>query len=173
MYALIDPAPATVRGVPVAGRVLVVAPLPRRTSRPRFWVRAPEDVTIDWWWTGTDVQPPTAAMTNQAQVPVIRAEAERRMSAGLLLDGAPFRADDSAVLRVREIAEGDAAVTFKTAAGHTVTLTPVQAASLKTSLAVYRVQILSQSAALQDAPPADPTSDRHWPAVPSLTLGSQ
>ncbi len=109
-------------------------------------------------------------------VAAVRAEAERRISSGILVNGKPFRCDDQSVLRMRELKDALAAAapgatqTFKTAAGDTFTVTAAQAAAIADAQRAYRGAVLARSTALQDSPPANIADDAHWPAKMRVTL---
>lgn len=123
---------------------------------------------------------PRIVETTQRKSPVqmISDEAERRMAVGITVDGLPFRCDDASTQRVAEMVSsfqdrqvGRHGLSFRTRAGHRITLTrKAQAAKLLAAQRAYRAACLATSAALQDTLPPDPLLDRHWPAVPALTL---
>lgn len=115
----------------------------------------------------------SAAELDAAKRQAISAEAERRINAGLtLLSGLKFRCDDKSVSRMTGIKDGPVEafpVTFKTAAGVTVTLNnAAEARAVFDSMTKYIAAVLGASATLQDSLPdslpADYTHDSHWPA---------
>lgn len=111
-------------------------------------------------------------------VDAIRVEAERRISAGLTVNGAAFRTDDVSTARVDQMARAFAGgasegadFKFKTESGMTVTIaTSEQAAALYQAMIMYRASILSRSAELQDTLPDDFADDANWPPVPAVDL---
>ncbi len=111
-----------------------------------------------------------AAATDRA-VDTIRAEAERRIAAGLVLSsGVRFRCDDQSIARLTGMASSTVwPKTFKTQDGITVTLdNQVQAQAVFAECDAYITAVLAASATLQDAPPVDPTADVHWPGDGSV-----
>lgn len=109
---------------------------------------------------------------------LIRDEAERRLDAGITVNGKAFRADDVSAQRIGEMAAvleaGPASpegVTFRTRAGTALALTtPAQARTILAALLRYRAACLGASAALQASPPADFRSDGHWPTPEAVVL---
>lgn len=106
----------------------------------------------------------------------VRSQAEQRIIKGILVNGKPFRADDVSVGRMGRLANalavavGGTTQTFKTAAGDTFTVNAAQAAAISTAQIRWQGAILAQSAALQDALPANPSADANWPTPPSVIL---
>jgi hypothetical protein len=108
----------------------------------------------------------------------IREEAERRIRSGILVNGAAFRADDASTQRVGEMVAAFAAglvgpdgVSFRTAAGSAFTLTAQsQAEAIRDALLRHRAACLAVSAALQEAPPANPADPALWPAPEAVSL---
>lgn len=106
-------------------------------------------------------------------VEVIQAEADRRVSAGIITAGKPYKTDDSTTQKLRELVQGfrdgDVPIggyTFSTAAGDAVTYeTEAQADFIRRIANAYRAQVLAASHVLQtsDPIPADYTDDVHWP----------
>lgn len=115
---------------------------------------------------------------NRAKPIDVAAEAERRISAGILVDGHAFRADDASRQRLAEMIGqfGTARMppsgqTFRTAAGAEFTWTRVeQPQAVADVVAGYVMAVLAKSAELQRAPPLDYAADRHWPAVPQTLV---
>jgi hypothetical protein len=113
-----------------------------------------------------------------AVLSAIRDEAERRLRAGVLVDGSPFMADDGSTLRLEQAITGltsgiRSSVKFTTAAGAVIEVS--DAAVLQSLLVVvlgYRADVLAASTELQADPPADPALDDHWPARPSVSLSA-
>jgi uncharacterized phage protein gp47/JayE len=118
------------------------------------------------------------ADTFVSPIRAIRHEAEQRMARGILVNGVAFRADETSTQRVGELLSsfedglvGPEGVTFRTASGVVFTLTgAAHAQAVYDAQRRHRAACLAASAALQAAPPADPTSDAHWPMPESITL---
>lgn len=108
----------------------------------------------------------------------IRDEAERRILTGIIVNGAPFRADDASTQRVGEMVAAFAAglvgpegVRFRTAAGTVFTLTAqAQAEAIRDALLRHRAACLAASAVLQDAPPQNPADPSHWPVPEAVSF---
>lgn len=105
--------------------------------------------------------------------PLIRDEAERRITEGCMVGATRFRCDDQSVLRIQGLATRaqrleDAGqpvdIAFMTAAGEDVAITSAAAAWTVFDAASGHVAgVLAASAALQKAPPDDFAADSHWP----------
>jgi hypothetical protein len=133
------------------------------------------------WHTGA---PPTWAQVTRAQalveagykIDAVRAEAEKRIASGVLINAKAFRADDVSTGRMDRLASALAAAppgttqTFNTAAGDAFTVDAAQAAAIYAAQVNWQGAILAASAALQADPPADPAADANWPAKPSVTV---
>jgi hypothetical protein len=176
MYALIDPTPGVVFGVAVSGRVLAVAGKPQAAPRPMFALRCADTVTSEYWWDGSELQAPTADMLKAKARPCIMAEAEKRIAAGILVDGKPFKCDNGSVLRMTLLVGGltaagpDTTQTFSTEAGDEFTVNAAQAAQIQGGQVDYVGLVLGASSTLQTDPPADPKADECWPARGVVTL---
>lgn len=115
---------------------------------------------------------------NLSSLQRIRDEAERRIQAGIIVNGAPFRADDTSTQRIGEMVAAFAAglvgpdgVTFRTAGGAAFTLTlQSEAEAIRDALLRHRAGCLATSAALQNDPPADPSDPSYWPTPESISL---
>jgi uncharacterized protein YaiE (UPF0345 family) len=116
------------------------------------------------------------AIAKKTKTASILAEAERRIAAGITVNGKPFRADDISVMRMKNLAGALAVAapgttqTFRTAAGDQFTVDAAQAAAISTAQIRWQGAILGASAALQANPPLDPTADANWPAKPGVTV---
>lgn len=104
----------------------------------------------------------------------IRAEAERRMTKGVLVQGHLFRADDTSTQRVGEMLAafedglvGPQGVRFRTAIGMSFAVTAANQIQL-----TYNAQRRYRAASdrLQTDPLMDPASDAHWPVPEAITL---
>jgi len=104
------------------------------------------------------------------------AEAERRIAAGTVVGGVPFRCDDRSVGRISGMMvsaqRGKVPIVFKTQAGNTVTITTaLEAEALFDAASAHVAAMLAASSALQDAIGAmnataiatlDVTAAIHW-----------
>lgn len=135
------------------------------------WMACGAGVTTAHIWSGGEYNllvPPTAA----DQVEAIRAEAERRIDLGMLVDGVTFRCDTQSIARLSglltwarnlEADQQPVAITFNTQAGVTVTITTAaEAQALFDAASAHVAAMLAKSSDLQAAPPADPTDNQHW-----------
>ncbi len=103
----------------------------------------------------------------------IKAEAERRIDAGLLIGGNVFRCDEKSVGRITGLAQHaqrledasqSVSIAFKTDAGVDISITSAaQAWAIFDAVSAYLAAVLAASAVLQDDPPVDYTDDSHWP----------
>lgn len=103
----------------------------------------------------------------------IRAESERRIEAGIITAGDPYRTDDGTTQKLGELVQGfkdgdvpSGGYTFSTQAGNAVTYTSKAEADFIRRVAnAYRAQVLAASHALQvmDPTPANFADDVHWP----------
>lgn len=143
------------------------------------WRDGPDDVSDRHTWDGAQFIAPLAPSPEEIAAVVtraIRAEAERRLTAGIIVNAKPFKADDASVLRMNLLAGGLAASApgtmqaFRTAAGDTFTVDAAQAAAISRAQIGYVGAMLAASAALQASPPADPTADVHWPIRPNVIV---
>jgi hypothetical protein len=108
----------------------------------------------------------------------IRLEAERRIEAGITVDGKAFRADDQSTARIKQIIDGFAAglapaagVVFRTAAGDAFTLaSSAEAEAIYAGQLQWRAAVLAASAALQDSLPVDYAADSHWPSAVAVAV---
>jgi hypothetical protein len=109
----------------------------------------------------------------------IRFEAESRMAKGILVNGSPFRCDETSSQRMGEIVQAfsdavvdeTAGVQFVTAAGVLMTLTTAtQARQIFDAMRRYRQACLAASAVLQTDPPTVISDDSHWPVPESVTV---
>lgn len=108
----------------------------------------------------------------------VAAEAERRLTLGIMVNGRPFRCDDAAAQRMRELADGLASMSgspsstqsFCTAAGAILTVDANGAKTIADAQRAYRGAVLGRSAALQQSLPDNPTDELHWPAVPEILV---
>lgn len=106
----------------------------------------------------------------------VRAEAERRLSDGILVNGGAFKADDPSRQRLAElIAHMEASpglrVTFFTAAG--VRFSWSDAAHPKAvaaAVARYVIDVLAASAKMQADPPDDVMNNPRWPRRPEVVI---
>ncbi|HAE02167.1 MAG TPA: hypothetical protein DCL95_14455 [Rhodospirillaceae bacterium] len=109
----------------------------------------------------------------------IRFEAESRMAKGILVNGSPFRCDETSSQRMGEIVQAftdgvvdeTEGVQFITAAGVLMTLTSeTQARQIFDAMRHYRQACLAASANLQTDPPTVVSDDAHWPVPGSITV---
>ena len=106
----------------------------------------------------------------------VRTEAERRLRAGILVNGSPFKADDASRQRLSEMiaqmrANPGSTITFVTAAGVRFSWSDIATVqSVATAIAGYVVGVLGASAAMQADLPTDLVGDRRWPALPSIEV---
>jgi hypothetical protein len=108
----------------------------------------------------------------------IRFEAESRIARGIVVNGSPFRCDETSSQRISEIVQAfvddliaEDGVRFTTAVGVEMTLTTeAQARSIFDAMRRHRQACLTASAALQTDPPANIADDTHWPAPESVTV---
>jgi len=127
---------------------------------------------IDTLIKGSVTMPIIVEDLGKSAVQLIRDEAERRIRAGITVDGEPFRADDASTQRVGEMVAAFAAnlvppegVTFRTAAGATLTLTTrAEAEAIRDALLRHRAAVLAVSAEKQDG------ADVDWPTPEAVTL---
>ncbi|NMM45216.1 DUF4376 domain-containing protein [Rhodospirillaceae bacterium KN72] len=108
----------------------------------------------------------------------VKAEAERRIAAGITVNGDHFRCDEMSVQRlgdmVEAFADGDVApdgIRFRTAAGRTVVLCDRDAArTLRDAVRRFRLACLAHSDTLQGDVDVDFRLDSNWPSPPSISI---
>lgn len=98
----------------------------------------------------------------------IKAEAERRINEGTLINGVLFKCDVLSVTRIAAMKDGPTAmfpVVFKTHTGVTVTVNnATEALAIFNAASLFVSNVLAASATLQDTLPADYADDIYWPA---------
>lgn len=108
----------------------------------------------------------------------VKTEAERRIAAGITVNGSPFRCDEVSVRRlgdmVRAFADGDVdanGIRFRTAAGETIVLSDQDVAgTLNDAVRRYRLACLACSDTLQGDDTMDFRRDSAWPMPPSISI---
>ena len=116
--------------------------------------------------TQADIDAAFAQYGNVRGARLVRAEAERRIAAGLVLSsGVRFRCDETSLNRIDAMARSAIwPKTFKTAGGVTVTLnSKSEIEAIFDECDRYVTDVLATSATLQDNPPSEPCDDTHWP----------
>ena len=156
------------------GAVVQLAPAVFPVHASLQWIDAVEGVEIGWSYT---LENGFSAPQLQVTAADIRAEAERRIAVGIVVDGVPFKADDVSVSRVGRMVDAfndglvdPAGITFRTAAGDRFTLTELtQVRSIYHALIGYQSAVLSASDTLQATMPSDYLESAVWPNQPSLS----
>lgn len=165
MKALVEPS-GRIAEIVADSEVFQVAP-------PLAWYDVAIDTTVADTWDGSRVikhAPPDPTSDD------VRAEAERRLQLGILVNGSPFKADDTSRQRLSEMiaqmqANPGTTITFVTAAGMRFSWSDVADAQLvATEIASYVVDVLGASAAMQGDLPTDLAGDRRWPAQPRVKV---
>ena len=108
----------------------------------------------------------------------VKAEAERRIAAGIMVNGSPFRCDEISVQRLEDMervfADGDVepgGIRFRTMAGETVILSDLAVArTLSDAVRRFRLACLRCSDTLQGDADIDFSLDTGWPTPPSISI---
>lgn len=136
-----------------------------------------------WVMTRQRYVPDPAPVDAETLAARIRAEAERRIEEGTMVNGVPFRCDTPSLARAHglvvaaqraEALAEPVAIKFRTAAGHVFELTSAaQAEAILGKVSAFVAAVLGRSAELQAQAPGmtetqravfDETVDAHWPA---------